>query len=81
MGVAGDGPCIMAVDNLPCELPRESSQHFSSVLREMVPALAAADWRADLEDLGLPSHLQRAVIVHRGELTPRYAYLREHLGS
>jgi saccharopine dehydrogenase (NAD+, L-lysine-forming) len=80
-GVAGDGPCIMAVDNLPCELPRESSQHFSSVLRGMVPALAAADWSAALADLGLPSHLQRAIIVHRGELTPAYAYLREHLGS
>ena len=31
----------MAVDNLPCELPRESSEHFSRVLRDMV--LTAAD--------------------------------------
>jgi alpha-aminoadipic semialdehyde synthase len=69
----------MAVDNLPCELPRESSQHFSAVLRDMVPPLAAADWGADFENLDLPAHLKRALIVHRGELTPSYRYLRNFL--
>jgi hypothetical protein len=67
------------VDNLPCELPRESSQHFSLALREMVPPLAAADWRRDFQSLDLPSHLKRAVIVHRGELTPSYEYLKASL--
>ncbi len=38
---------IMSVDNLPCELPRESSEHFSAVLSEMVPALAQADFASD----------------------------------
>jgi alpha-aminoadipic semialdehyde synthase len=79
MGYAGAGPVVMAVDNLPCELPRESSEHFSRVLRDMVPALAAADWRADFERLDLPLHLKRAVIVHRGELTPAYHHLKDHL--
>ena len=37
---------------------------FSRVLRDMVPALAAADWRAGFDELELPAHLQRAVIVH-----------------
>jgi saccharopine dehydrogenase (NAD+, L-lysine-forming) len=78
-GVSGDGPVIMAVDNLPCELPREASSHFSSVLRDMVPALAAADWRAELDDLVLPAHLRRALIVHRGRLTPEYQHLARHL--
>ena len=79
MGCSGAGPAIMAVDNLPCELPRESSQYFSHVLRDMVPALAAADWRAAFDELELPPHLERAVIVHRGELTPAYRHLKEHL--
>ena len=79
-GVEGNGPVVMAVDNLPCELPRESSQYFSSVLRDMVPDLAAADWSADFDRLELPSFLKKAVIVHKGELTPSYRYLQQHLG-
>ena len=78
-GVEGNGPVIMAVDNLPCEIPRESSQYFSSVLRDMVPQLAAADWQASFEKLDLPAYLKRAVIVHRGELTPAYQYIHKHL--
>jgi saccharopine dehydrogenase (NAD+, L-lysine-forming) len=80
-GLEGNGPVVMAVDNLPCELPRESSQHFSTALREMVPLLAAADWRSDFEHLDLAAHLKRAVIVHRGELTPSYRYLQESVGA
>ena len=78
-GVAGAGLVIMAVDNLPCELPRESSEHFSKVLSDMVGDLGDADWSADFADLDLPSHLKRAVIVHQGELTPDFAHLEEHL--
>ena len=33
------------------------------------------------EKAQLPPHLKKAVIVHRGELTPAYTYLREHLPS
>ncbi len=79
MGVAGDGPAVMAVDNLPCELAREASEHFSHVFRTMIPDLARADWSADFETLELPSHLQKALIVHRGRLTPDYQYLTRYL--
>ena len=78
-GLEGNGPVIMAVDNLPCEIPRESSRYFSSVLKEMVPPLVAADWHGDFESLNLPSHLKRAVIVHKGELTPSFRYLQKSL--
>ena len=78
-GEEGRGLCIMAVDNLPCELPRESSEHFSSLLRDMVVDLARADWSAPLAALDLPGHLRRAVIAHQGELAPDYAYLYDHL--
>jgi len=80
-GVEGVGPVVMAVDNLPCELPREASDHFSHVLREMVPDLARADWTVDFEELALPPSLKGAVIVHRGRLTPPYTYLQQHLES
>ena len=70
---------VMAVDNLPCELPRESSEHFSQVLRDMVPALGQADFASDFEGLHLPPHLKKAVITHRGALAPDYRYLQESL--
>jgi saccharopine dehydrogenase (NAD+, L-lysine forming) len=78
-GVSGNGPAIMAIDNLPCEFPRESSQYFSAVLCDMISGLAAADWQADFDHLDLPACLKKAVIVHRGELTPSYRYLQQYL--
>jgi alpha-aminoadipic semialdehyde synthase len=80
-GVCGSGPVIMAVDNLPCEFPRESSQYFSAVLRDIVWGLAGADWAADFAELNLPLHLKRAIIVYKGEVTPPYRYLQQHLVS
>ena len=78
-GVEGNGPVIMAIDNLPCEFPRESSQYFSSVLRDMVAPLLNNDWRVPFERLDLPPYLKRAVIVHQGRLTPDYQYIQKHL--
>ncbi|MBD3160890.1 MAG: hypothetical protein GF346_01915 [Candidatus Eisenbacteria bacterium] len=78
-GSAGPGPAIMAVDNLPCEFSREASMAFSNALRGMVDPLARADWGAEFKTLELPASLKRAVIVHRGDLTPPYEYLRRHL--
>ncbi|MBI5511012.1 MAG: hypothetical protein HY903_19800 [Deltaproteobacteria bacterium] len=79
LGVEGDGPVILAVDNLPCELPREASEHFSEMLFGFVADMAAADWSVDFDALDLPDALKRAVVVHRGALTPRFHYLRLHL--
>jgi saccharopine dehydrogenase (NAD+, L-lysine-forming) len=78
-GIEGAGPVILAVDNLPCELPRESSMYFSSVLREMVIPLAGADWTKPFAALDVPSFLKKAILVHRGELAPEYRYLQQYL--
>jgi alpha-aminoadipic semialdehyde synthase len=78
-GVAGEGPVVMAVDILPSELPREASEDFSGVLREFVPSIAQADYSVPFEELALPPEIKRAVIVHKGELTPNYRYLEQYL--
>ncbi len=78
-GVEGEGPVIMAVEILPTELPRESSTHFSSVLKKYVPAIAGADYNAEFSELDLPPEIKRAVIVHRGGLTADYRYLETFL--
>lgn len=78
-GFAGKGPVVLAVDNLPCELPKESSNDFSHVLKRFVPSIAMADFDADFEKLVLPPEIKKAVIVYRGKLTPDYAYLEKVL--
>jgi hypothetical protein len=44
-----------------------------------VPAIAGAHWTAPWGQLDLPDEIERAVIVHRGALTPEYRYLEKHL--
>jgi alanine dehydrogenase len=80
-GFEGQGPVVLAVYNLPAELPLESSTYFSGVLKEYIPALARADFGQAFEKCGLPDVLRRAVILYRGELTPDYAYLKSYLPS
>ena len=78
-GVEGNGPVIMAVDNLPCELPAESSIEFSTALQDYVPAIVTADYTIPFAECALPPAIKRAVIVYQGELTPEYRYLGQFL--
>lgn len=78
-GHLGEGIVLLAVDNLPCELPNDSSTFFSNQLRPFVPGLLTADYAASLESSGLPSEIQRAVIVYNGKLTPNFEYLKPYL--
>jgi saccharopine dehydrogenase (NAD+, L-lysine-forming) len=65
-----DTICIMAVDNLPCELPRDASDDFGKDLTERVlPFLFAAD-----ED----KVIDRATICKDGKLTEHFSYLKDY---
>jgi alanine dehydrogenase len=79
-GYEGDGVVIMAVDNLPCELPRESSQSFSENLLRFIPGIMKADFTIpDFEKLALPPEIKNAVILYKGKLTPNYRYINKFL--
>ncbi|MFW9786649.1 MAG: hypothetical protein ACFFE2_05990 [Candidatus Thorarchaeota archaeon] len=79
LGVIGDGPVVMAVDNLPAELPRESSMSFSETLLDFIPALAKADFTVKFTELNLPRELKDAIIVYQGKLTENYQYLTQYI--
>jgi saccharopine dehydrogenase (NAD+, L-lysine forming) len=74
-GLEGPGVPVMAVDNLPCELPREASRTFSAVLSRFVPDILKADFSKAYQEIVLPEPIRRALILRRGELTPPYGYL------
>ncbi len=62
---------IMAVDNLPCELPRDASQSFGEDLVEKVlPEILGDDAKGVIE---------RATIARNGKLTERFAYLQDYV--
>ncbi len=79
-GYEGEGVVVMAVDNLPCELPKESSESFSEVLLRFVPQIMTADFTApDFEAVRLPAEIKNAVILYQGKLTPAYNYINKYL--
>ncbi|MEO0086062.1 MAG: bifunctional lysine ketoglutarate reductase /saccharopine dehydrogenase family protein [candidate division WOR-3 bacterium] len=78
-GIEGRGILMMTVDNLPCELPFDSSQAFGAALMPFVPAMAEADFSLTIERLGLPAPVRRALILHQGQLTPEYAYVEKFI--
>ena len=78
-GFDGNGIVVMAVDNLPCEVPKESSKEFSDSLIPFVPSIVKADFSVDFKKLNLPSEIKKAVILHHGKLTPNYQYINKFL--
>ena len=78
-GYKGKGIVVMAVDNLPCELPQESSREFSNALHSFIPDIARADYQKEFNDLDLPPEIKDAVILHHGKLTPNYQYIDKFL--
>lgn len=62
---------VMAVDNLPCELPKDASEGFGKMFTEhVIPAF----FNQDKEGI-----LARAKIAEHGKLTPRFAYLQTYV--
>ena len=79
MGFQGHGMLVMAVDILPSELPRDSSIAFSNALAGFVKPIADADFNRDFSSLELPAPIKKALILHKGKLTPDYDYIRQYL--
>ena len=64
---------VMAVDNLPCELPRDASADFGATLvKHIIPLVVEGDAQDILEGA---SETNLA-----GKLTPAFAYLSEYAG-
>ncbi len=81
MGFDGEGVLVMAVDILPSELPRESSQAFSDALIKFLPGLLEADFEVPFDRLQIPDPLKKAMILYHGALTSDYKYLEKYLNQ
>jgi len=62
---------VMAVDNLPCELPKDASEGFGELfLENVIPAFYNNDKNGVLA---------RAKMTENGKLTERFSYLQEYV--
>jgi alanine dehydrogenase len=62
---------VMAVDNLPCELPKDASEGFGEMFtKHVIPAFFNDDKDGILE---------RALMTHNGKLTKNFAYLQDYV--
>jgi len=78
-GNEGEGVIVVGRDNLPCEIPKDASTSFSEALVGFVPDLLAAHSTGKLNDIELPKELQTALILHNGDITKDYTYLKKFL--
>ncbi|WP_218598415.1 NAD(P)-dependent oxidoreductase [Polaribacter sp. NJDZ03] len=66
-----DAIVVMAVDNLPCELPKDASEGFGEMfLENVIPAF----FNNDKDGI-----LQRAKMTENGKLTERFSYLQDYV--
>ncbi len=64
---------VMAVDNLPCELPKDASEGFGeSFIKWVIPAF----FNNDKDGI-----LARAKVTENGKLTKKFEYLQEYLNG
>ena len=78
-GIEGRGVAVMAIDNLPAEIPLESSVFFSTAIKPYIPEIALADYRTSFKNCRLPDPIKKAVVLYKGELTPDYEYMKKFI--
>ena len=63
---------VMAVDNLPSELPKESSKEFGDgIVKEVLPYILEKD----------DGRIKKATITKNGDFLPPYKYLIDYINS
>jgi alanine dehydrogenase len=68
-----DSILVMAVDNLPCELPKDASEGFGEMfMKHVIPAFFNNDKDGVLE---------RAQLTQNGNLTPKFSYLEDYVDA
>lgn len=80
-GYKGEGFAVMAVNNLPCEFPKEASDCFSESLMLFMEQILNNDYSKPIADSSLPDEIKSACIAHQGKLEVEYEYLEEYLAT
>lgn len=80
-GYASKGVTVLAVDNLPAEMPKDASDDFSGLIRDYVYQIAAHGINDITNHMAIPAEIRKAVVTQDGKLTKNSAYLKKYVSS
>ena len=69
------GVLILAVDNLPTEIPVDATNYFGESLLPWVESLVYNDASVPFEEQKLPQPLKNAIVTCHGKLSPHHEYI------
>ncbi len=78
-GYKTPGINVLAIDNLPSELPKDSSTEFSFLIHDYVYQIALHGAKDITRHAALPVEIRKAVVIEKGKLTKRFDYLKKIL--
>ncbi|XP_030304467.1 alpha-aminoadipic semialdehyde synthase, mitochondrial isoform X1 [Calypte anna] len=85
--VEGSGILMCSIDNLPAQLPIESTEYFGDMLFPYIEEMLLSEGSEPLENQNYSPVVRDAVIASNGSLTPKFEYIqklresREHAQS
>jgi alpha-aminoadipic semialdehyde synthase len=75
--INANGICVLGVEILPSELPRDASEHFGNALMPLIQPLLSSKGSVVQEDMSdLPPEMRRACVASHGKLMPKWQYIQ-----
>ena len=73
----GPGVLVCSIDNMPTQLPKESTDFYGNLLYPYVLDIIQSDAKIPLEEHNFSPAVQDAIIASNGQLTPNFEYIQE----
>ncbi len=80
-GYKSEGVTLLAIDNLPAELPKDASDDFSGLIRDYVYQIAAHGISDITNHMAIPAEIRNAVVTQNGKLTKSSSYLKKYISG
>ncbi|CAG0923326.1 unnamed protein product [Notodromas monacha] len=75
-GLMAPGFLLCSIDNMPTQLPRESTHFFGELLLPHIYSILQSDAKKSMDDTHLSPEVTSAVITSNGKLTPGFQYIQ-----
>ncbi|KAK9873152.1 hypothetical protein WA026_021385 [Henosepilachna vigintioctopunctata] len=74
---SGPGVLVCSIDNMPTQLPRESTDFFGDLLFPYAQDIIQSNAELPLDKHKFSPFVERAIIASNGQLTPNFEYIQE----
>lgn len=73
----GPGVLVCSIDNMPTQLPKESTDFFGDLLYPYALDIIQSEAKKPLEEHNFTPAVHAAIIASNGKLTPNFQYIQE----